>query len=130
VEEVVKRATSVLLLLVLALQTACLSKSGPPTEVSPRDSEQWQAVDMAPRVDVTTITGETYALKAPAVGNSKVTGRWQGHGGAYRAVPLDSIAEIQLYRPNAEKTLLVVVAVIGIPILMLILADPSYGSSR
>jgi hypothetical protein len=121
-EEVVKRLTCMLLLLILALQTACLSRSGPPTEVAPGDSKQWQAVNEAPRVDVTTITGETYGLKAPAVGDSQVTGRWQGHGGAYRAIPLDSIAEIQLYAQNAEKTLLVMVGVVGVEMLLFILA--------
>lgn len=98
---------SALLVVLLILQAGCTAAVGPPTPIRPDDPEQRRAIGNARELRVRTRSGDTHRLHGPSIADSRLSGRSTETLPARElAIPLDSIAEVQLYELSPARTAL------------------------
>ena len=100
-----RAATSALLVGVLVVQTACVGSRpmGWPAPLRPEDPDQRAAIERAKLAKVRTVNDEEVWILGPRIEGQGFIGKDWRSPRAPRpdiAVPLDSIADIQLYRSD------------------------------
>jgi hypothetical protein len=119
-----RRASSLILLLALAFQAGCYSRHPAAVPRSPTDPAA-AAIDEAGRVEVTTVTGQRMQLRNPRIEHPYVVGTVMVEMGGERVqVHLDSIAEVNVMELDPGRTALGVVggALGAVAIMALIVA--------
>ena len=107
--------TSLLMILSLAFQAGCHSAIGPPRALAPRDRAQVRAINEAAFVKIRTPDGRQYRLEKPDVDPPFVRGTWRELRPAReKALPFDSIADIEVFKFDAVKTALWTVGYLGL----------------
>lgn len=114
-------ATSLVLIPVLVLQTACYDALSAPEPVHPDDNDQMSTLRDADRVDVVLIDGRACRLRSVVVADQRL----KGLDGESRVTsfPLDSIQSVQAYVDMTADNIGALVGVVGLMALLLWLAS-------
>jgi hypothetical protein len=117
------RIAAVLLLLTLAFQTGCYNRyAGPAGPIDPEDAASVEAINEAPRIDLTTLDGGTHTLRMPVVEGSNVTGLEGRRGAARTWIPLDSVVATEIVERDHARTVVAVGLVVGGAVLLVLFA--------